>query len=384
VKTKDRKIRDAEILGMPAGTAQVRLLKALVLNLAQQVGSEARCRYCSGWIDNSDDLAIEHISPWRQLGAAAYWDLNNVALRHKGCSSQPTAPRYSKMKNIQVTVESLQGHHLRSFTSDDGKFHVAGEHGIPYQVCIKNVTARNIEVITTVDGRDVCSGEVGDTSASGYMLMPYTDIVIKGFRRSMDETTQFRFSPKSESYSAKMGTAQNVGVIGVAVFQEKVREVKTGGIFTASAGTSADFTCDVAAAATLTNASCDISQGTQEIGTSFESAAPRPRVGDRVELPRNTRRLRGKSFAAKSRQDIGTEFSGSVRDSVHNVSFTRASESPNETEVIHYDTLSALMDKGRMTEVGQVSREPIVVGQEPNPFPNSPQGFAQPPPGHSG
>ena len=383
MKTKDRKIRDAEILGMPAGTAQVRLLKALVLSLAQQVGREAQCRNCSGWIDNPDDLAIEHISPWRQFGAAAYWDLNNVALRHKGCSSQPATPRHSKMKNVQITIENLQGHHLRSFTSDDGKFHVSGEHGVGYQIRVKNITSRNIEVVTTVDGRDVCSGEVGDASAHGYMLRPYADIVIKGFRRSMTETTQFRFSPKSESYSAKMGTAQNVGVIGVAVFQEKVIKsaLYSGGIYTSR---GIDFTADSApacASASFTDTSCDISQSTQTVGTSFSSDVLRPRVSGSIELPKNTRRLRGTRSRRSTRQDIGTEFSGSVRDSVQDVSFTRDSEAPDETDVIHYDTFSALMEKGRMTEVGQISREPIVVGQEPDPFPNSPKRFAQPPPG---
>jgi len=49
----------------------------------------------------------------------------------------------------------------------------------------------------------------------------YGTVVVDGFRRSLDETAAFRFSRPSSSYSARMGTPENVGVIGVAFFSEQ-------------------------------------------------------------------------------------------------------------------------------------------------------------------
>ena len=41
---------------------------------------------------------------------------------------------------------------------------------------------------------------------------------------SLDEIAAFRFSSLSDSYSARLGTPGNVGVIGLAAFTEKARE----------------------------------------------------------------------------------------------------------------------------------------------------------------
>ena len=45
---------------------------------------------------------------------------------------------------------------------------------------------------------------------------------MNGFRQSLERAAAFRFSHPASSYSARMGTPENVGVIGVAFFSERI------------------------------------------------------------------------------------------------------------------------------------------------------------------
>ena len=53
------------------------------------------------------------------------------------------------------------------------------------------------------------------------MLDPWGSVEITGWRKSLERTAAFYFTDLGDSYAARTGRPQNVGVIGVAVFQEK-------------------------------------------------------------------------------------------------------------------------------------------------------------------
>ncbi|MGC4091663.1 MAG: hypothetical protein QM756_28035 [Polyangiaceae bacterium] len=94
-----------------------------------------------------------------------------------------------------------------------------GRAGERYAVRVENPTSDRIEVVVSVDGRDAVSGRVADYRRQrGYVIAPRSSIVVDGFRRSLSEVAAFRFSNPSSSYSARRGTPENVGVIGVAFF----------------------------------------------------------------------------------------------------------------------------------------------------------------------
>src|SRR5690606_20233653 len=95
-----------------------------------------------------------------------------------------------------------------------------------------NNTAERMEAVVTVDGRDVISGQLGNFKKQrGYVLDPYASIRIDGFRQSFEQVATFRFSGLQDSYTARQGTPQHAGVIGMAVFREKPRrQRKTGPI----------------------------------------------------------------------------------------------------------------------------------------------------------
>jgi hypothetical protein len=77
--------------------------------------------------------------------------------------------------------------------------------------------------VVTVDGRDVVDGKPGDfRNKRGYLVPAWGQVDIDGWRLSRSQAAAFRFSSVADSYAARMGNAREVGVIGVAVFPERI------------------------------------------------------------------------------------------------------------------------------------------------------------------
>lgn len=103
-----------------------------------------------------------------------------------------------------------------------GERYVAGEPGHEYEVRICNPSAGRVLAVTSVDGVNVINGQTAAAPQTGYVLDPYGTVEIDGWRKSMDEVAAFYFTSLPDSYAARTGRPDNVGVIGVAVFRERV------------------------------------------------------------------------------------------------------------------------------------------------------------------
>lgn len=151
---------------------------------------------------------------------AAVLGLLGLAAVFLGGPSDAHPPSYADGP-YSVTLEDEQGNVLRTFRHDGTTF-ALGYVGERYEVRIENHSDRRVEAVLTVDGRDAVSGNVGDfVHERGYLVAPHGSVRIDGFRRTLSETAAFRFASPSSSYSARMGTPENVGVIGVAFFPER-------------------------------------------------------------------------------------------------------------------------------------------------------------------
>jgi hypothetical protein len=98
--------------------------------------------------------------------------------------------------------------------------YVVGSPRARYTVQVQNNTGVRIEAVATVDGLDVIDGQPGSLDKRGYLVDPFGSVEIDGFRRSVNTVAAFRFGSVRDSYAAGKGDARNVGVIGVAVFNE--------------------------------------------------------------------------------------------------------------------------------------------------------------------
>lgn len=255
-------------------------------------------------------------------------------------------------------VEDESGSRLCSFEQGEQVF-VLGSHGQRYNLVLQNHTARRVEAVVTVDGRDVVTGREGDfVNGRGYVLAPYATLRIEGFRKSMDEVAAFRFSTPEASYSARMGTPEHVGVIGAAFFPERV--VPPRPRWYGYENESRRRAAPSGAAR----------------GEAAPSAAP-AQESSAQSAPTRDKRARGaaddrESASVGARNNLGTEY-GETRDSrVQEVRFERASRSsPALVSVLRYDNRAGLLARGIELERRYVSY------REPNPFPHN--RFAPPP-----
>jgi hypothetical protein len=223
--------------------------------------------------------------------------------------------------------------------SHRGRLYVPGTPGERYAVYVANRTAQRVMTVVSVDGINVVTGETASPDQNGYVLAPGQSFEINGWRKNMNEVAAFYFTRLPDSYAARTGRPDHVGVVGVAAFREWQRprplpqpmpplSRRSDAPAAAEARAQAD-----AAGAPSANAP--------------ESASGQEATRARVERE------------AK----IGTGHGERERSEVVHTNFRRATPYPNETLTIYYDTHANLVARGIIPAPG-----PIGV---PNPFPGA-------------
>jgi len=106
-----------------------------------------------------------------------------------------------------------------------GKHIVIGENGSHYEIRLENHSKKRLEVVLSVDGLNVLSGKAASPSQNGFVLEARQSYNVDGFRKDSSTVRSFLFGSVSRSKAATKGAAGNVGVIGLAVFEED--EVRT-------------------------------------------------------------------------------------------------------------------------------------------------------------
>jgi len=103
-----------------------------------------------------------------------------------------------------------------------GKAFVIGQPGQTYAIRLENVSKEALMVVVSVDGLDVLSGRPATIKAPGYVIAPGKTALIQGIK--VDSVLRaFEFSRVSQSQAASAygeKGARNVGVIGIAVYEE--------------------------------------------------------------------------------------------------------------------------------------------------------------------
>ncbi|HEX5738886.1 MAG TPA: hypothetical protein VFY22_10270 [Hydrogenophaga sp.] len=136
-----------------------------------------------------------------------------------GLLAAPHARAVGRLVDVQV-IDRDSGETL-SVYRHQGEHWVAGRPGARYAVSVRNASSARLLGVVSVDGVNVVSGETAAWNQTGYVLSPWQQYSVSGWRKSNSEVAAFHFTASSGSYAERTGRPANVGVIGVAVFREK-------------------------------------------------------------------------------------------------------------------------------------------------------------------
>jgi len=304
----------------------------------------------------------------------------------------------------------------------EGQTYVEAPTSGEYKLRVHNNCHRRRLAIVSVDGVNVVNGEDASYEGGGYVLDPWQMIDIPGFRRDDGTVAAFKFTEQGGSYAAKMGKGtKNVGVIGLAVFDEKVvRKVPTPPViihehhhhyddlrrrrviadWTLRGGSTTGDPPGNKIGETICN--------TADVGTEYGAAVPacgpagaaraiddldldyEPEMTPISEQPigarldafesgdyrGNVRRRRLTQSAATP--DVGTGYGRQVRFNTMETTFTRATEAPVLVLSLRYAT------RARLESWGVPVEKPNVGPMAANPFPAASGPSVPAPPGYRG
>ena len=269
--------------------------------------------------------------------------------------------------HYSLTLEDEYGHELPTY-QHGGERWVMGRYGQRYNLRIRNHTGRRVEVVVTVDGRDVVTGKRGDfKNARGYVIDAYDSVVIDGFRKSLSSVAAFRFTDPGDSYSSRMGTPENVGVIGAAFFPERRHRRPRKPI--ARPRPYYDYRGDLDGAPSESRSAPSTRAGRRKRsggGGAASGGAPAPRSAPAPE-----------AFADAEREsNLGTRYGEDRSSAAREVRFRRANRRrPATVLTARYDDREGLLARGVIAPPRPWRH---AHRHQPEPFPDS--RFAPPPP----
>jgi hypothetical protein len=221
-----------------------------------------------------------------------------------------------------------------------GQSWVAGRPGSRYAVRLRNRTGARLLVVLSIDGVNAVTGETAAVGQAGYVLGPYQSSEITGWRKSLTEAAAFYFTALPDSYAARTDRPDNVGVIGVAVFREKPREIEV-----------SELSRRQLDAAKPPRSALN-AEGADRAGSPAESAAQ--------AAPSAAGEAKARAPARDER--LGTGHGEREYAPTTQTTFERASERPNDVVRLRYDSYENLVASGVV--------RPRRVPAAPEPFPS--------------
>lgn len=104
-----------------------------------------------------------------------------------------------------------------------GSHYMEGKENSKFSIRLKNNSGSRVLFVPTVDGLSVMSGDKASFESRGYIVSAYDSITVEGWRTSDKNVAEFFFTHPKGSYAKKTKKGDNLGVIGGAVFKEKVK-----------------------------------------------------------------------------------------------------------------------------------------------------------------
>jgi hypothetical protein len=265
-----------------------------------------------------------------------------------GCGVWPP-PAHAVGARVDLQVVDRETGAVLGTYSHGGQTYVAGRPGSRYAIRVTNRTGARVLAVMSVDGVNIVSGQTASWNQGGYVLSPWQSYDITGWRKSDLEVAAFEFTSLPDSYAARTGRPHDVGVIGVAVFDERI--VRPAPAPPAVLGRADESKSESDAGNAASEAS--LPKAAAQQGATADAAA-------RAAAPQSAERLgTGHGVREHSHASVTT--------------FVRRSSRPVEVVSIQYDRWENLVRAGVIPQVDLA---------QPRPFPQSARsrGFVPDPP----
>ncbi len=257
-----------------------------------------------------------------------------------GCASIAGAGSLADVAVINRTT----GERLQVYRHG-ARLYVEGRAGERYAVELRNRTGGRILTVLSVDGVNAVTGQTAATSQSGYVLNAWGRAEIAGWRKDMSDVAAFYFTALPDSYAARTGRPDNVGVIGVAIYKEYAEPPRA--LLDAPALAKSEAAGRLSGGDAAGRSSADDAARRLSAGAAAAPAAP---------APTESAAQRNKMAEEK----LGTGHGERVHAPTYSTEFRRASSTPGEAITIYYDSRQNLIAQGIIPRYAKL----------PQPFPN--------------
>lgn len=273
-----------------------------------------------------------------------------------------------------------------------GESYVLGQLGARYTLRVSNHTGRRMEAVVSVDGRDAIDGRPADfRNKRGYLVPPWGSVDIEGWRISRAQAAAFRFSSVPDSYAARTGSARDVGVIGVAVFPERVPPR----VYRPRPYYAPPYSYDDYYYRRDRGYGPDGDEESAPAPSASGSApsdaspppSPAPPAANKSDGGRAYSEAQPHGRSGSSRPGLGTEYGEAVRSPIYEVNFVRANPSyPTAVLGVRYNDRNGLLAMGIQLDsyyYGEACYydDDSDLRRTAEPFPVADRRFAAPPPG---
>jgi hypothetical protein len=303
-----------------------------------------------------------------------------------------------------MQIEILQdGRPLRQI-HHQGQVYVEAPTAGAYAIRLTNDSPHRRGAVLSVDGTNVIDGKEAGHDGAEFVLEPWQSVDVKGWLRSSSEAAAFEFVADTASYAAAVGRGtKNVGVIGLAVFDEKPKPVFVPPTLIIRERTllpryrryqrpwwdpfdgpwcGVEYDNHVLGSSFSADEMGLVTKGIVENMTSASVESPatastaQGSAGPTRGRSKSSKAFRGRGATDAPVQDVGTVYGSRVTMHTRQTTFERAGEHPVLVRVLRYATREKLRSWGVPVDAAM---PPAV----PNPFPASP-GFAPAPAGWRG
>jgi hypothetical protein len=130
---------------------------------------------------------------------------------------------------VGVSVE-VGGRHAPLHPAPDGsgRYYLEAREGASYQVRLSSRTSERLGVVLAVDGLNAITGSRDHGRGRMYVLDPWGQATVRGWRTSLQEVRRFTFVDEESSYAARSGkTNSRMGWIEVSVYRERRPRTRT-------------------------------------------------------------------------------------------------------------------------------------------------------------